>query len=170
MWCGGLGGSGGLDGRGEVDKRQRRECPGGRSGCSGRGGRGGRGGRIGRGGRGRCPFPGFSKKNLRRAPKKKNISPTRKKIRDSGSLPPRILGSPSGKLDPQVTHRAHSHLPVTIHALPELSCPLPVSELRLVAQRARSSRDCPCPDEVQRRHDDGCRGARGPPLAAHPRL
>jgi hypothetical protein len=63
-----------------------------------------------------------SQKNLRRARIKKILRKWQaqqgknlvfqKKIRDSGSLPTRILGSPSGKLDPQVTHRAHSHLPV----------------------------------------------------------
>jgi hypothetical protein len=126
-----------------------------------------------------CPVPGFfenSQKNLRRARIKKLFRKWQaqqgenlvfqKKIRDSGSSP-RILGSPSGKLDPQVflikkpysskLRIAHTRTIQSIHALPELSCPLPVSELRLVAQRPRSSRDCPCPDGEQR-----CRGGGHP--------
>ena len=103
-----------------------------------------------------------SQKNLRRARIKKILRKWQaqqgknlvfqKKIRDSGSLPTRILGSPSGKLDPQVTHCAHTRTFQSIHALPELSCPLPVSELYGSSRsvRARPATAPAAPDGEQR--------------------
>jgi hypothetical protein len=70
---------------------------------------------------------------------------------------PQDLGIPIGQIRSPSYAIAHTRTFQSIHALPELSCPLPVSELRLVAQRARSSRDCPCPDGEQR-----CRGGGHP--------